>query len=317
MIRREGGIPLPPPVALARAVDSLDDVPVTDPVFEPKWDGWRAVVAGGRVWSRRGTDLTRYLPDLAPVLGARLPADVVIDGELVAWDAKTGRLDFPGLQARLTAGPRIAAVAKRHPVQLVAFDLLAAAGTDLRGQPLAERRGRLEVLLSGVGPPLSLCQQTQARPLATDWFTTLTAGGIEGLVIKSSGSVYPTVPGQRPWWKVKARSAVDLVVVGVIGDLAAPSALVLARPGGVRSVAVTTVLSRLVARRLWPLLTTTGETWQRTMVWGTSDTVTVQAVEPVVAEVSADVAVDDGGVFRHPVRLLRVRPDLTPQDLID
>ena len=121
-------------------------------------------------------------------------------------------------------------------------------------------------------------------------------------------------------WKVKARSVVDLVVIGVIGELAAPSALVLARPGGARSVAVTTVLSRLVARRLWPLLTATGETWQRTVVWGTSETVTVQAVEPLVAEVSADVAVDDGpegGVFRHPVRLLRVRPDLTPEDLVD
>ena len=152
-------------------------------------------MGGGRVWSRRGTDLTRYLPDLAPVLGARLPADVVIDGELVAWDAKTGRLDFPGLQARLAAGTRIGAVAKRRPVQLVCFDLLAAAGVDLRGQPLAQRRARLEALLSGVGPPLSLCQQTSDRDLATDWFTTLAAGGIEGIVIKSSRSAYPTVPG--------------------------------------------------------------------------------------------------------------------------
>lgn len=101
-----------------------------------------------------------------------------------------------------------------------------------------------------------------------------------------------TASGTRQ--KVKARSSVDLVVV-----------------------AVTTVLSRLVARRLWPLLTATGETWQRTVVWGTSETVTVRVVEPLVAEVSADVAVDDGGVFRHPVRLLRVRPDLAPEDLAD
>lgn len=130
-------------------------------------------------------------------------------------------------------------------------------------------------------------------------------------------SHHSSVPLVQIRWKVKVRSSVDLVVVGVIGELAAPSALVLARHGGVRSVAVTTVLSRLVARRLWPLLTATGETWQRTVVWGTSETVTVQVVEPLVAEVSADVAVDDGGVFRHPVRLLRVRPDLAPEDLAD
>lgn len=172
---------MPPPVALARAVDSLDDVTVADPVFEPKWDGWRAVACGGRVWSRRGTDLTRYLPDLAPVLAARLPADAVLDGELVAWDVGSGRLDFAGLQARLMAGTRIGAVAKRRPVQLVCIDLLAVGGNDLRGRPLAERRTTLEGLLSGVGPPISLCQQTQDPHLAADWFTTLTAGGIEGL----------------------------------------------------------------------------------------------------------------------------------------
>ena len=69
-----------------------------------------AVACGGRAWSRRGVELIRYLPDLTPVLVARLPADVVIDGELVAWDAATGRLDFPGLQARLAAGTRIKVV---------------------------------------------------------------------------------------------------------------------------------------------------------------------------------------------------------------
>lgn len=153
MSLREVGIHLPPPVALARAVESLNEATVADPVFEPKWDGWRAVACGGRVWSRRGVELTRYLPDLAPILAARLPADAALDGELVAWDVGSGRLDFAGLQARLTAGTRIGAVAKRRPVQLVCFDLLAVGGNDLRDRPLAERRTRLVALLSGVGPP--------------------------------------------------------------------------------------------------------------------------------------------------------------------
>ena len=120
-------------------------------------------------------------------------------------------------------------------------------------------------------------------------------------------------------WKVKARSSVDLVVVGSIGDLAAPTALVLAWPCGERTVAVTTVLPRVLARQTGLLLVATGETWQRVVAWGTSETTTVQVVEPLVAEVSADVAVDDhpaGGVFRHPVRLQRVRPDLVPADVL-
>jgi len=107
------------------------------------------------------------------VLAARLPADAVVDGELVAWDVGSGRLDFAGLQARLTAGRRIGAVAKRRPVQLVCFDLLAVGGHDLRDQPLVERRARLEALLSGVGAPISLCQQTRDPQLAAEWLTTL------------------------------------------------------------------------------------------------------------------------------------------------
>lgn len=322
MIRREGGILLPPPVALARAVDSLDDVPVADPVFEPKWDGWRAVVAGGRVWSRRGTDLTRFLPDLAPVLGARLPADVVIDGELVAWDAKTGRLDFPGLQARLTAGTRIGAVAKRCPVQLVCFDLLAAAGTDLRDQPLAARRARLEAVLSGVGPPLSLCQQTQDRQLAADWFITLAPSGVEGIVAKGAATRYR--PGERgSWVKVKHRSQVDGIIGAVIGPVKRPEAIVVGRytdEGVLRIVGRSTALTTRQANELAAVLTEvpgTGHPWPAEIGGGHfgGGKVAITHVDPVlVVEVAADTALQ-AGRHRHALRLLRVRTDLTPEDV--
>jgi ATP-dependent DNA ligase len=130
----------------------------------------------------------------------------------------------------MTAGRRIPAVASRRPAQLVVFDVLGAGGEDLRGRPLRERRAVLEQTLGGMASPIVLCQQTDVVVLAGEWFRTLTAGGIEGLVVKDAGGTYPTVPGQRVWWKVKARRTLDMLAVGFTGDVAAPSGLMLAFP---------------------------------------------------------------------------------------
>lgn len=145
---------MPPPLALARSTDVLRPAGVLDPLWSAKWDGWRAVWGGGRLWGRRGTDLTRYFPDLVPVLAARLPENVVVDAEVVSWDVHAGRLDFQGLSRRLTAGRRLAAVATARPAHLVCFDLLAAGGIDLRPRPLTERCARLEEILSGMAAPI-------------------------------------------------------------------------------------------------------------------------------------------------------------------
>lgn len=85
---------------------------------------------------------------------------MVLDGELVAWDTDAGRLDFAGLQARLTAGRRLTTVVARRPAQMIAFDILAADGGDVRPLPLAERRAILEQQLHGLGSPIVLCQQS-------------------------------------------------------------------------------------------------------------------------------------------------------------
>jgi ATP-dependent DNA ligase len=79
-------VSLPAPVALARSVDTLTPAGVREPVWEPKWDGYRAPYCDGRLYSRNGTNLTRLFPELVPVLTSRLATDVVLDGELVAWD---------------------------------------------------------------------------------------------------------------------------------------------------------------------------------------------------------------------------------------
>ena len=197
---------MPPPLALAHSTDVLRPAGVLDPLWSAKWDGWRAVWGGGRLWGRRGTDLTGYFPDLVPVLAARLPADVVVDGEVVAWDSDRGRLDFQGLSRRLTAGRRLAAAAAARPAHLVCFDLLAAGGIDLRPRPLTERWARLEEILSGISAPIVLCQQTDDEDTALHWHQTLTVAGIEGLVIKAARSTYPTRADQRVWHKLKART---------------------------------------------------------------------------------------------------------------
>ena len=91
---------MPAPVALARLVDSLTPLGVREPVWEPKWDGYRALCAGGVLYSRNATNLTPLFPDLSPVLAARLPADLLLDGELVAWDTDHRSPGF-----RRAAGP--------------------------------------------------------------------------------------------------------------------------------------------------------------------------------------------------------------------
>jgi ATP-dependent DNA ligase len=83
-------------------------------------------------------------PDLVPVLAGRLPSDLVLDGELIAWDRVAGRLDFPALEARMTAGRRIRSVAAQRPAQFVAFDVLASGGQNLPGRPLRQRRRILQ-----------------------------------------------------------------------------------------------------------------------------------------------------------------------------
>ncbi|MGO4598522.1 ATP-dependent DNA ligase [Terrabacter sp. 2RAF25] len=270
--------------------------------------------------SRTGTNLTPLFPDLTPVLTSRLADDLVLDGEVIAWDPAGGRLDFEGLQARMTAGRRLRAVAARRPAQLVVFDVLAAGSEDLRASPLRERRSVLEQALHGMASPIVLCQQTDDVALAAEWFRTLTAGGIEGLVVKEAGGTYPTLPGQRVWWKVKAKQTLDMLAIGFTGDRAAPSGLVLAFPGHVDddgqpvTAGSTTTLSKAVGRSLSPLLHPTGEVFERSFAWGSAEPTRVTVVAPFVVEVEADASAA-AGVLRHAARLHRARPDLDPAEL--
>jgi ATP-dependent DNA ligase len=130
--------------------------------------------------------------------------------------------------------------------------------------------------------------------------------------------VYPQRAGKRVWHKFKLRDTLDLAVVGVIGDLAAPTALLLARPSidGLTPAGVTTTLPRPVAREVAPDLTPDPASAPQRVGWpgGEPSTLPVHGVVPIVGEISADRAVDNG-ILRQAARLIRLRPELSVDDL--
>jgi len=209
------GFPIDPPVEpmLAKVADAL---PTGDGwLFEPKWDGFRAIVFkdGARlhIQSRDLRPLDRYFPELAPAFLARLPERCVVDGELVI--ASASGLDFDLLQLRLhPAASRVAKLAASTPASFVAFDLLALGDRDLRGAPLRDRRALLEDALAGTTPPVHLTPVTRDRVLAEDWFRRFEGAGLDGVIAKSAQGPYE--PGKRAMLKIKHARTADCVVAG-------------------------------------------------------------------------------------------------------
>jgi ATP-dependent DNA ligase len=191
------------------------DVPAGDFLYEPKWDGFRAIVfrGGGDVFiqSRDCRPLDRYFPELHEVFVDRLPDSCVIDGEIVIATARG--LDFDALQMRLhPAASRAARLAKETPAAFVAFDLLAAEGRDLRDVLQAERRARLEQLLAGVAPPIHLTPMTRDARVAAEWLSRFEGAGLDGVIAKAATGTYQ--PGKRAMIKVKHARTADCVVAG-------------------------------------------------------------------------------------------------------
>ncbi|SLK12602.1 ATP-dependent DNA ligase [Arthrobacter sp. P2b] len=327
------GLPaeLTPPVkvALARAVKTMPRSGAVHGalLFEPKWDGYRCVAVrddqGATLWSRQGKELTGYFPELYSAVAAAVPPGCVIDGEAVIWSQ--GRLNFDALQQRLGAGPRtLPGLVEAAPANYVAFDVLAVAGHDARDLPLSNRRALLEELATGWEPPLSLSPVTTDRDVAQQWLEDMPHIGVEGLVIKATNQPY--TPGVRSWLKLKHRETLEIICGAVIGPITQPSEVVagLVLDGKLRIVGRSTPLktsdSTELARWLHP---PAGEHPWPTTVKGTAldrfnrdrEPVALTLVEPVVVEVSADTAWS-GRSFRHPLRILRARPELTPADVV-
>src|SRR4030095_3709394 len=166
-------LPVNPPV-LPMLANRVTELPLGgDWIFEPKWDGFRALIFRDRdeilIQSRDSKPLNRYFPELLDVLNKQLPARCVLDSEIVV--AKDGALDFEALQLRIhPAASRIKLLSQEIPASVVLFDLLCAGDSDLRAVPFEKRRKKLESLLSSAKPPLHLTPATSDRDTAADWF---------------------------------------------------------------------------------------------------------------------------------------------------
>src|SRR6185503_15632787 len=192
-----------------------DELPLGAFLYEPKWDGFRAIVfrAGSELFiqSRDLRPLDRYFPELHAALLEKLPDRCVIDGEIVI--ATPRGLDFDALQLRLhPAASRVAKLAQETPSAFVAFDAIAIGGRDLRGVAQAERRALLETALAGVEPPVHLTPMTRDAAVASEWLSRFEGAGLDGVIAKPEQGTYE--PGKRAMIKVKHARTADCVVAG-------------------------------------------------------------------------------------------------------
>jgi ATP-dependent DNA ligase len=211
----KGRFPIAPPVEpmLAKLDASLP--PEGDFLFEPKWDGFRAIVFRGAadvyIQSRDLKPLDRYFPELHDALAAQLPKGCVIDGEIVITTSRG--LDFDALQMRLhPAASRVAKLSRETPASFVAFDLLASGGRDRMTASQHERRALLEKVFAKLKPPLHLTPMTQDRRMAEQWLAQFEGAGLDGVIAKPAALTYQ--PGKRAMIKVKHARTADCVVAG-------------------------------------------------------------------------------------------------------
>ena len=317
-----------------------DEIPPGDYLYEPKWDGFRAIVFRSArelyIQSRDSRPLDRYFPDLHEVLLAQLPINVVIDGEIVIATEKG--LDFDALQMRLhPAASRVTKLARETPAAFVAFDLLASGQRNLMTAPQAQRRTALEDALAAAAPPVYLTPMTRDRSLAVDWLTRFEGAGLDGVIAKPAAASYE--PDKRVMVKIKHARTAECVVAGfrwyktgkdVIGSLL----LGLYNESGVlQHVGVTSSFTmpmrRQLARELAPLRQDAmrhhpwkdwaGAAAESSRMPGAQSRWSAGkdlSWEPLRIERVCEVKYDhmQGERFRHAAIFLRWRPDKQPRD---
>jgi ATP-dependent DNA ligase len=336
-------LPVQPPLEPMLAKPA-DDLP-TDAgwLFEPKWDGFRALVFrdGDEVYvqSRDLKPLDRYFPELAAPLRAHLPERCVLDGEVVI--AGEHGLDFESLLLRIhPAASRVAMLAEQTPASFVAWDLLALGDADLRPTPQGERRALLERALADAEPPIHLTPATQDRALAADWFHRFEGAGLDGVIAKRLDARYQ--PGKRAMIKIKHQRTADCVVAGFRwhkdGRGARVGSLLLGLfddVGRLHHVGITASFTMERRAELVGFLEPfrldgiAGHPWAEWAEWAATAEAAGQRVpgatsrwnrgkdlswEPLRPELVCEVAFDhlQGDRFRHGTTFLRWRPDRDP-----
>ena len=198
---------------LAKRVENIPEG--NEWVFEPKWDGFRALVFRDSdellIQSRDEKPLNRYFPELEKPLLAATPARCVLDGEIVI--ARGDSLDFDALQLRLhPAASRVKKLAQETPASFVVFDLLCEGNRDLRNRSFDKRREALEEIMGSLRAPIHLTPATRDLNLARDWFRRFEGAGLDGVIAKQISGTYE--PGKRVMLKIKHERDSDCVVAG-------------------------------------------------------------------------------------------------------
>ncbi len=326
---------------------SAEKIPVGDGwLYEPKWDGFRCIVVRDgdllELTSRNDRPFTRYFPELLEPLRGALPDRCVVDGEIVL-PGDTG-LDFDALLQRIhPAESRIRRLAGETPASFVAFDLLALDGVELLEAPMGDRRARLESLLADARPPVYLTPASTDPAVAESWFGRFEGAGLDGVIAKRLDGPY--TPDKRTMVKVKHERSADCVVAGyrIHKDGKGVGSLLLGLfddEGSLHHVGVAAAFT--VKRRtelldeLEPLThdAVEGHPWQGWIEamaeaarqqadkqvrmpgghsrWNAGKDLSWVPIRPErVAEVTFGQL--QGGRFRHGVRLIRWRPDRTPE----
>ena len=313
--------------------------------FEPKWDGFRALVFKDRdeilLQSRDEKPLNRYFPELIEPLASQLPPRCVLDGEIVI--AKGGTLDFDALQLRIhPAASRVSLLSRETPASIVFFDLLSEGDQDLRSIAFQERRSRLESLLSSTTPPLHLTPATRDLSMAADWFRRFEGAGLDGVVAKPISGPYES--DKRVMLKVKHERDCDCVVAGFRwhkkGERSAVGSLLLGLfddSGTLQHVGVCASFTDKKRQELVEFLAPYREDalavhpWKHWAQHGTPDGETGHRMpgaqsrwsqgkdlswEPLRPELVVEVAYEhmQGNRFRHTAQFRRWRTDKKPSD---
>jgi ATP-dependent DNA ligase len=324
----------------------VDELPTDgDWFFEPKWDGFRALVFrdGSEIFiqSRDEKPLNRYFPELLDALTHSLPDRCVLDGELVI--VKNDELDFDALQLRLhPAASRVNMLSKQIPASVVFFDLLCHGERNLCGERFEIRRRELESLLDKSPAPIHLTPATRDLKMAEDWFRRFEGAGLDGVIAKPADGIYE--PDKRVMLKVKHERDCDCVVAGFRwhkkGDRTLVGSLLLGlfdNSGGLQHVGVCASFSNAKRLELAQFLepyrnhALVDHPWKG---WAEADAALADRAkrmpggqsrwsqgkdlswEPLRPELVVQVAYDhmQGDRFRHTAQFRRWRPDKKPSD---
>ncbi|MEV8266818.1 ATP-dependent DNA ligase [Microbacterium sp. NPDC076911] len=323
---------IPAPM-LAKAVPAIPDPAKTAGglSFEPKWDGFRALISWDgetvEIASRGAKPLTRYFPELVAALAQILPEPCLIDGEIVVPTGAPGsqKLDWESLSQRIhPAASRITTLSEETPAMFIAFDLLARGDRKLQNEPFSVRRAQLVDLLTAVPHPVHVTRTTDDPAIASQWLEQFEGAGLDGVIAKPLA--LPYAPGKRTMLKIKHHRTADVVAFGYrvhksgrgVGSLLVGlynEDGTLAQVGGVSAFSDKRRLELI--DELEPLVdrdadgnASKGAT-DRSRFSGSKDVSFVQLRPERVLEVRYDQL--EGRRFRHTVQFERWRPDREAQ----